>query len=384
MKSNANGDKAADRHVVLDMVDGSEHIKLIKTEHGSECTIFVKKTLDIVELRQSQLEKLEEQMETNTTSFDFLDKIDAEIMQKKKRTEKVDLYMTDYEEIELEDFDGVKGGDMLYFKSTQRHLKTLKDLKTDMDKFDLSVKKFYGKSVTRKRSGDDGGIKDGFIDRMDDDIENVKRRKSSDDFELQYGNTFAVKQHLNFDKPPSPPVCPPVQCDVNLPLKGDKKVPGHSDVNLPGQGDEKVLGQGDVNQTDQGNKKVLGQDDEKVLGQGDEKVPGQCDVSQLDQGDEKVPGEGDVNVPGHSDVNPLLQGDKKSPINKSPIHSDGDGGSTGSNSDGKTNTDADAGSQTSNTGFSNSSGEEGDEFSEDLDESKGSACKLVINGEEIR
>ena len=105
------------RHVVLDMVDGNEWIKLIRNEHGSECTIFVKKTLDIVELRQSQLEKLEEKMGTSTASFDFLDEIDAEIMWKKNRTEKVDLYMTDYEDIELEDFDGVKGGDMLYFKS---------------------------------------------------------------------------------------------------------------------------------------------------------------------------------------------------------------------------------------------------------------------------
>ena len=64
------------------MVDGTEQIKLIKTEHGSEYTIFVKKTLDIVELRQSQLEKLEEQMGTSTASFDFLDKIDDEIMRK--------------------------------------------------------------------------------------------------------------------------------------------------------------------------------------------------------------------------------------------------------------------------------------------------------------
>ena len=57
-------------------------------------------------------------MGTSTTCFDFFDEIDAEIMWKKNRTEKVDLYMTDCEDIELEDFDGVKGGNMLYFKST--------------------------------------------------------------------------------------------------------------------------------------------------------------------------------------------------------------------------------------------------------------------------
>ena len=44
----------------------------------------------------------------------------------------------------------------------------------------------------------------------------------------------------------------------------------------------------------------------------------------------------------------------------------------------KNNTDA--GSQTSTAGSSESSGEE-EEFS---DESKGSGCELVINGEEIR
>ena len=110
MKSHGNCDEAGDRHLLLDMIDGNEHIKLLKTKHGSECTIFVKKTPEIVHFRQSHLEKLEEQTETKTTNFDFLDEIDAEIMRKKKRTEKVDLYMTDYDDIELEDFDGIKGG----------------------------------------------------------------------------------------------------------------------------------------------------------------------------------------------------------------------------------------------------------------------------------
>ena len=98
-----------------------------------------------------------------------------------------------------------------------------------MNKFDLSVKMFYGKNVTRNQTWDDAGIKEGFIDRMDDEIETIKRRRSSDDFKLQYGNTFAAKQHLDFDKetPPSPPVsdvnCPPGQRDVNAAQSGDGK-----------------------------------------------------------------------------------------------------------------------------------------------------------------
>ena len=102
-------------------------------------------------------------------------------------------------------------------------------------------------------------------------------------------------------------------------------------VNLPLQGDEKVLGQGDGN----------------VPPKGDENIPVQSDVNLPLQGDKKVLARGDRNVPPKGDENV-------------PVHSDS------SNSDGKTNTDADAGSQTSITGSSDSTVEEGDEFSEDL------------------
>ena len=57
-----------------------------------------------------------------------------------------------------------------------------------MQKKYLSVKKFYG-----KRSGDDVSIKDGFLDWIDNDIESLKRRHISNDFEVEYGSTFAVK-----------------------------------------------------------------------------------------------------------------------------------------------------------------------------------------------
>lgn len=58
---------------------GSEHIKIYKTETGLECTIFVRKDLEIVEMRQSHLEKLEEQLGTTKENFDILEEIDTEI-----------------------------------------------------------------------------------------------------------------------------------------------------------------------------------------------------------------------------------------------------------------------------------------------------------------
>ena len=65
------------------MFEGNAHIKIYKTETGLECTIFVRKDLEIVEMRQGQLENLGEQLGKGMENFDILDEIDTIIMYKK-------------------------------------------------------------------------------------------------------------------------------------------------------------------------------------------------------------------------------------------------------------------------------------------------------------
>ena len=84
----------------------------------------------------SNLERLERQMiveefgnDDNNLEWTILDEIDAEIMRKKKQCKKVGLYENDNEEeLDYCVFENMKNGDIVYFKSSRRWLKTFEGI----------------------------------------------------------------------------------------------------------------------------------------------------------------------------------------------------------------------------------------------------------------
>ena len=85
------------------------------------------------------------------------------------------------------DFSSIKDGDMLYFKSVQRHLKRLNELQKEIEM--ISVSKFYGERALV----DDLRVKDGYLDRVDNEILNIKRCHSSDNYDISYGDVLCAK-----------------------------------------------------------------------------------------------------------------------------------------------------------------------------------------------
>ena len=105
-------------------------------------------------------------------------------------------------------------------------MKRLNELRKEIEWISLS--KFYGE----RYSVDDSKVKDGYMDQVDKEVLNIKRRCSSNDYDISYGNVHCVKKVLDLDSQ--------VVGDGKSQVEGDGKSPAVGDGKSQVEGDEKA------------------------------------------------------------------------------------------------------------------------------------------------